>query len=107
MKDRRYDARSWYKRKFDDIDAELMRLSIACRADLLAPGAIERVIRDDATVCGTTNPRAFAKLRELLMMHYATRKRAVEALGETETQAVIAEVVARLRARAGRAPRPS
>lgn len=107
MKDRRYDMRSLYQRKFDEIDAELMRLSIACRVDLLAPGAIERVLRDDATVCGTSNPRAFAKLRELLMMHYAARRRAVEAIGEAETQGVIAEVVGRLQARAGRAPKSS
>ena len=62
---------------------------------------IERVLHNDTLVCGTQNKRAFDKLRSLLMMHYSVRDRAVVALGEAETMAIMNEIVARLRSRYG------
>ncbi|GIK87671.1 MAG: hypothetical protein KJ018_21615 [Burkholderiales bacterium] len=88
-----------YGRKFDDIDRELAGLATACKVDLLDRAVLERVLRDDASVCGAASPAAFAKLRQLLMMHYAVRTRAAQALGEGPTQALIDEVVDRLRER--------
>jgi hypothetical protein len=52
-------------------------------------------------VCGTQNPRAFDKLRSLLMMHYSVRDKAVVAMGEEETMKIIGDIVARLRERLG------
>jgi hypothetical protein len=91
----------WWAKKFDDIDRELAQLAIICKVPLLDPGVIERVLKNDATVCGTPNPAVFGKLRSLLMMHYAVRDKAVEALGATDAQALINAVVARLRERLG------
>ncbi len=47
-------------------------------------------------MCGSNNPVAFGKLRDLLMMHYATRTKTAAVLGEAETQAIIDSVVERI-----------
>jgi hypothetical protein len=86
---------------FEEIDKEIARHAVSCKIPLLDPGVIERVLKNDALVCGTQNPRAFEKLRALLMMHYSVRDRAVVSLGEAETLALITEIVARLRTRIG------
>ena len=92
---------AWWTKKFDDVDRELAQLAIICQVRLLDPGVIERVLKNDATDCGSPNPPVFGKLRSLLMMHYAIRDKAVAALGATEAQALINTVVARLRERIG------
>ena len=100
MTDKTPDARTaWATKQFENIDNEIARLSTICRVDFRDRTNIERVIRNDASVCGSNNPVAFGKLRDLLMMHYATRTRAVAELGEVETQAIINSVVERIRQR--------
>jgi hypothetical protein len=86
---------------FDEIDREIGQLASLCKIRLLDPGVIERVLKKDTLVCGTQNPRAFDKLRSLLMMHYSVRDRAVVALGEDETKLIMGEILERLRARYG------
>ena len=95
-----YRNKRWHG-QMEDIDKEIARLAVSCRIRLLDPGVIERVIQKDTGVCGTQNERAFTKLRSLLMMHYSARERAVVAIGEAETLAMIGEIVARLRERLG------
>jgi len=85
----------------EEIDLEIAKLATLCKIPLLDPGVIERVLKKDTLVCGTQNPRAFDKLRSLLMMHYSVRDRAVVALGEDETKLIMGEIVERLRARYG------
>ncbi len=62
---------------------------------------IDRVIRNDASVCGSANPKAFEKLHNLVMVHYQIREKAVGAIGQAETQALINQIVERLRKRIG------
>jgi len=95
-----YRSKRWYKH-FDEIDREIARAAVSCKVALLDPGVIERVIKNDTSVCGAQNERAFTKLRSLLMMHYSARERAVVALGEAQTLAIMNEIVARLRERLG------
>jgi hypothetical protein len=95
-----YRHQRWSKH-FDAIDKEIGSLAVLCKIPLLDPGVIERVLHNDTLVCGTQNPRAFEKLRSLLMMHYSVRDKALVALGEAETLKIVGEVVARLRARLG------
>jgi hypothetical protein len=95
-----YRHKRWTKH-FDDIDREIAQLATVCKIPLLDPGVIERVLHNDTLVCGTQNPRAFDKLRSLLMMHYSVRDKAVVALGEAETMKIMNEIVERLRARLG------
>ena len=84
-----------------EIDHEIAQMAVICKVALLDPGVIERVLKNDATVCGANNPRAFDKLRQLLMMHYVVRERAVDRLGEPETVQMVQEIVAQLRERIG------
>ena len=96
----KYRQARW-TRHFDEIDREIAQLASVCQIPLLDPGVIERVLHKDTLVCGSQNPRAFDKLRSLLMMHYSVRDRAVVALGEQETMAIMNEIIDRLRSRYG------
>ena len=100
MTDKIPDARTaWAAKQFENIDNEIARLATICRVDFRDRTNIERVIRNDASVCGSNNPVAFGKMRDLLMMHYAARTKTAAVLGEVETQAIINAVVERIRER--------
>ena len=91
----------WWAKNLDDVDREIARLATICNVRILDPGVIERVLENDASVCGSSNPIAFGKLRNALMMHYHIREKAVGALGEAGTARVIADIVENLRQRIG------
>lgn len=95
-----YRHERWYKH-FEGIDVEIGQLAKVCQIPLLDPGVIERVLKNDTLVCGHQNQRAFDKLRQLLMMHYSVRDKAVVALGEAETLKIMNEIIERLRKRFG------
>ena len=92
---------SRWEKHLEEIDREIAQLAVTCKVPLLDPGVIERVLHKDSLVCGTQNPRAFDKMRSLLMMHYSVRDRALVALGEAETLGMVDDIVARLRSRIG------
>ena len=99
----------WYKH-MAEIDREIAMHAVNCKVPILDPGVIERVLHNDSSVCATQTPASFAKLRSLLMRHYSVRDRAVVALGQAETIAMVGEIVERLRAQVGDepgTPRPS
>ena len=91
----------WWAKNLDDVDREVARLATICNVRILDPGVIERVLENDASVCGSSNPAAFGKLRNALMMHYHIREKAVGALGEAGTARIIADIVENLRQRLG------
>jgi hypothetical protein len=93
---------AFWVRNLDEVDREVARLAVICKVRILDPGVIQRVLQNDASVCGTKNPAAFDKLRSVLMMHYEVREQAVDAMGEELTQRVVAELVERLRKRIGK-----
>ena len=93
---------AFWARNLDEVDREVARLAVICKVRILDPGVIQRVLQNDASVCGTKNPAAFDKLRSVLMMHYEVREQAVDAMGEELTQRVVAELVERLRKRIGK-----
>jgi hypothetical protein len=95
-----YRQERWEKH-FEAIDREILKYASICKVPLLDPGVIERVLQKDSLVCGTQNPRAFDKLRSRLMMHYSVRDKALVAIGEQETMALLKDIVDRLRARVG------
>jgi len=92
---------AWWAKNLDDIDREVARLCTVCNVKILDPGVIERVLKNDDSVCGTRNKVAFDKLRQALMMHYHVRDKAVGVLGETATAEIVAEVVENIRKRLG------
>ena len=88
---------AWWAKNLDELDREIARLASICQAKILDPGVVERVLHNDASVCATANPPAFAKLRNLLIMHFLIRKRSAEQLGEIQTAAIERDVIERLR----------
>ncbi len=90
---------AWWAKNIDELDREIGRLCVLCQVRILDPGIIERVLKKDASVCGTSNLIAFAKLHDMLMFYFASRKRAVEALGQVEIAQIEAHVVEELRNR--------
>jgi hypothetical protein len=92
----------WWGKNLEDVDREVARLASICKVRLLNAGVIQRVLDNDATVCQSSNPPAFAKLRQALTMHYHVRNKAVGAMGEAATQDVINEIVANLKKRLGK-----
>ena len=57
---------AWWVKNIDELDREIGRLCVLCQVRILDPGVIERVLKKDASVCGTSNPSAFARARTLL-----------------------------------------
>ena len=91
----------WWANNLEELDEEIARLASLCEIKLLQPGVIQRVLHRDAMVCGTDNPVAFAKLRDLLMMHLALRAKVADVYGQKETAAIEEYVVERLQKRFG------
>jgi hypothetical protein len=90
---------AWWAKNIDELDREIGRLCVLCQVRILDPGIIERVLRKDASVCGTSNPVAFAKLHDLLMLYFANRQKAVAAVGQLQTAQIEAHVIEELRSR--------
>jgi len=92
---------TWWARSLDQIDHEIARLATICNVRILDAGVIERVLQNDASVCGAKNQLAFDKLRNTLMMHYHVRDQAVQSLGHAQTMALVQQIVESLRERIG------
>ncbi|MET0917770.1 MAG: hypothetical protein ABWY07_05015 [Burkholderiales bacterium] len=88
---------AWWAKNLDELDREIARLALLSQVRILDPGVVERVLRNDVTVCGTANPAAFAKLHNLLTMHFLIRKRSVEELGQVQTTQIERDVIERLK----------
>lgn len=94
-RDPAYDER--WSVNLEDVDREIARLAAVCQIPILQPGVIDRVLRDDASVCGSKNAIAFRKLHYLLLLHQAIRGKAAESFGEAQTAAIEDYVIGRLR----------
>jgi hypothetical protein len=87
--------------QIDDVMLEISRAAALCKVKLLDPGVIEAVLHDNASICGTNNPRAFKKLRELLMMGFVMQEKIIERIGPAETDALVSTVREKLKERFG------
>jgi hypothetical protein len=93
-----------WERHLDGIGQELLRLTIACNVRLRDPGVIDRILKNDESVCGAKNPIGFRKLRSLLMATYGSVNKAIDRIGPEELKLItdgIVERVDRLRAGSG------
>ena len=88
---------AWWAKNLDELDREIARLALLCKVRILDPGVIERILHNDASVCDAANPVAFAKLHNMLLMHFLIRKRSVEELGQAQTTAIERDVIQRLK----------
>ena len=59
-----------YNAELASIDMEIARLAQICGIQMLQPGVAEAVLRGDSSLCHTSNPIAWEKLRGLLVLHY-------------------------------------
>ena len=78
-----------WTRHLEGIADELLHLAVACDVRLREPGAIERIIRDNQSVCGRRNEIGFQKLRKLLMATYDSLGKAIDRIGPEETKAIV------------------
>jgi len=83
-------------RHLDAIADELVRLTVICDVQLREPQVIDRILKNDETVCGKRNPIGFRKLRSLLIATYGSLNKAIDRLGADETKAITDEIVARI-----------
>jgi hypothetical protein len=83
-------------RHLDAIGDELMRLSIACDLRLREPGVIDRILKNDETVCGTKNPIGFRKLHSLVEATFSSVNKAVDRIGPEETKLITDAIMERL-----------
>ena len=95
-------ARSrYFREQFDAIAHELSILAIACDIDFFAgDDVVQRIMHNDAGVCGRDAPEAFEKLRHHLLALYPLEERAIERIGVEQTREILIEVrasIARLR----------
>ncbi len=95
-----YVHQRWAK-DFEELDRQIGEKAVICQVRILDPGVIERVIKNDRSVCGAENAQAFDKLRSLVMMHYSLRDKALVRLGQQETLLIMDEIFERLRERFG------
>ena len=86
----------WWTDDLEEVDREIARMAMLCEVRLLEPGVVGRVLKKDASVCGMSNPTAFAKLHDLIMLHLAIREKSAEAFGQALTGRVEDYIVERL-----------
>jgi hypothetical protein len=86
-----------WARSLEELDREIGRMAMLCRVPILERGVIDRVLANDRSVCASDNPIAFAKLRDLLLMHFTLHRRWAKELGEEQTTAIEKYVIERLR----------
>jgi hypothetical protein len=87
--------------QLNEVDKEIARLASICKVNVLDPGVIQRVIGNDASVCGVSNKLAFDKLRTAILIHYAVMEKSFDRLGVDETRKLVDVIVAKLRERFG------
>jgi len=83
-------------RHLDAIGDELMRLAIACDVRLRDPGVIDRILKNDETVCGRKNPVGFRKLQSLVKATFSSVNKSVDRIGLEETRQITQAIIDRL-----------
>jgi hypothetical protein len=95
MAEDRY-AIAWWAENLEALDREIARLASLCQVKILEPGVVARLLHKDSSVCGMENPRAFARLHDLVMVHLALREKSAGAVGSLQTAAIEDHIVERL-----------
>jgi hypothetical protein len=80
------------------IAREISMLAIACNIDIEQDQLAQRVLRNDDSVCGRKNPKAFEKLRHHLMAFFPLEKGAIDNLSARNVRDTLDEVRADIRA---------
>ncbi len=83
---------TYWGRQIDNIAHELSRLAIVCDIELGSPGLAERILKNDESVCGRSNPEAFRKIRQHLMALFSVEERAIDRVGAEDTREILDQV---------------
>ena len=83
---------AYWGRQLDGLAHELSMLAIACDIELGRPGLAERILKNDKSVCGRSNPEAFRQMRQHLMALFNLEQEAVERLGPEDTKEILDQV---------------
>ena len=83
---------TYWGRQVDNLAHELSRLAIACDIELGKPGLAERILKNDDSVCGRKNPKAFRQMRQHLMALFSVETGAIERLGPDDTKEILDQV---------------
>jgi len=78
-----------WERHFEGIADELLHLATTCDVRLREPGVIERILKNDASVCGRKNEHSFRKMRGLIIAYYDSVGKAVDRIGPEETKKIV------------------
>lgn len=84
-----------WQRHLDSIGDELQRLTLACKVRLRDPGVMDRILKNDETVCGVKNPIGFRKLRALVMATFSSLNKAIDRIGPEEVKRITEAIVER------------
>jgi hypothetical protein len=98
-----------WSRHLGALGDELSRQAVACGVNLRDPGVIERVLRNDESVCTIKSPVGFRKLHQALQATYSSLNKGIERLGPAEIKLIFDEVQKHLddRRAAGRGAAPA
>jgi len=91
----------YWGRQIDDVMSEMARQASICKVRLLDAGVVDAVLRNDESVCGTSNPLSFKKLRDAMLMGFMVRGKSVDNLGPVETEALVTAIRERLKEKLG------
>lgn len=83
---------TYWGRQIEGIAQELSRLAIACDIELGKDGLAERVLKNDESVCGRSNPKAFQLVRKHLMALFSVEEGAIDRLGPNDTKEILDQV---------------
>jgi len=83
---------TYWGRQIDNLAQELSKLALVCDIELGKPGLAERILKNDESVCGRKNPKAFRQMRQHLMALFSVEAGAVERLGPDDTKEILDQV---------------
>ena len=94
----------YWARQIDGIAHELSRLAIACDIEIGKPGLVERILKNDESVCGRKSPAAFQLSRRHLMALFSVEEGAIDRIGPAETKQItdmVHEAIVKIRSAGG------
>ncbi|UCG73287.1 MAG: hypothetical protein JSV45_02575 [Chromatiales bacterium] len=87
----------WFGPQIDAVAREISKLAIACDVDILQEGIGVKILRNDDSVCGRKNPKAFRLLREHLMAFFEVSEHAIHHLSPNEVGEILQQVIESIR----------
>lgn len=90
--DRQEHSSRRHRMQLATVDQEIARLALVCGIRVFDSVVIERVICDDATVCGRSSRTAFRQLRAMMVLHYVLTNESVRVLGAAESARILDEI---------------